>query len=105
MDKRTLRNGLLLACLSLMGTPAWATVNGSLRNPSPGGRVEAHLFVEQGVLYCEATKDGKQWLMPSRLGLVVDGVDLGQHVSVMGIEDAKVVDETLPRHVISTQRR
>lgn len=105
MNKRTLRNGLLLACLSLMGTPAWATVNGSLRNPSPGGRVEAHLFVEQGVLYCEATKDGKQWLMPSRLGLVVDGVDLGQHVSVMGIEDAKVVDETYPLNGNHAQAR
>lgn len=105
MDKRSLRNGLLLACLSLMGTPAWATVNGSLRNPSPGGRVEAHLFVEQGVLYCEATKDGKQWLMPSRLGLVVDGVDLGQHVSVMGIEDAKVVDETYPLNGNHAQAR
>lgn len=105
MDKRTLWNGLLLACLSLMGTPAWATVNGSLRNPSPGGRVEAHLFVEQGVLYCEATKDGKQWLMPSRLGLVVDGVDLGQHVSVMGIEDAKVVDETYPLNGNHAQAR
>ena len=95
----------MLACLSLMGTPAWATVNGSLRNPSPGGRVEAHLFVEQGVLYCEATKDGKQWLMPSRLGLVVDGVDLGQHVSVMGIEDAKVVDETYPLNGNHAQAR
>lgn len=105
MDKRSLRNGLLLACLSLMGTPAWAMVNGSLRNPSPGGRVEAHLFVEQGVLYCEATKDGKQWLMPSRLGLVVDGVDLGQHVSVMGIEDAKVVDETYPLNGNHAQAR
>ena len=105
MEKITLRNGLLLACLSLMGTPAWATVNGSLRNPSPGGRVEAHLFVEQGVLYCEATKDGKQWLMPSRLGLVVDGVDLGQHVSVMGIEDAKVVDETYPLNGNHAQAR
>ena len=105
MDKRSLRNGLLLACLSLMGTPAWATVNGSLRNPSPAGRVEAHLFVEQGVLYCEATKDGKQWLMPSRLGLVVDGVDLGQHVSVMGIEDAKVVDETYPLNGNHAQAR
>ena len=105
MDKRSLRNGLLLACLSLMGTPAWATVNGSLRNPSPGGRVEAHLFVEQGVLYCEATKDGKQWLMPSRLGLVVDGVDLGQHVSVMGIEDARVVDETYPLNGNHAQAR
>ena len=105
MDKRSLRKGLLLACLSLMGTPAWATVNGSLRNPSPGGRVEAHLFVEQGVLYCEATKDGKQWLMPSRLGLVVDGVDLGQHVSVMGIEDAKVVDETYPLNGNHAQAR
>lgn len=105
MEKRTLRNGLLLASLFLMGTPAWATVNGSLRNPSPGGRVEAHLFVEQGVLYCEATKDGKQWLMPSRLGLVVDGVDLGQHVSVMGIEDAKVVDETYPLNGNHAQAR
>lgn len=105
MEKITLRNGLLLACLSLMGTPAWATVNGSLRNPSPGGRVEAHLFVEQGVLYCEATKDGKQWLMSSRLGLVVDGVDLGQHVSVMGIEDAKVVDETYPLNGNHAQAR
>lgn len=105
MDKRSLRNGLLLASLFLMGTPAWATVNGSLRNPSPGGRVEAHLFVEQGVLYCEATKDGKQWLMPSRLGLVVDGVDLGQHVSVMGIEDAKVVDETYPLNGNHAQAR
>lgn len=105
MEKITLRNGLLLASLFLMGTPAWATVNGSLRNPSPGGRVEAHLFVEQGVLYCEATKDGKQWLMPSRLGLVVDGVDLGQHVSVMGIEDAKVVDETYPLNGNHAQAR
>lgn len=94
MGMRTLRNVLLLACLSLMGMPAWA--NGLVHFPSPGGKVEVNLFTERDELYLEATKEGKKLLGASRLGLVVDGVDLGKRVSMVNIPDVKTKDETYP---------
>ena len=92
MDKRTLRNGLLLACLSLMGTPAWAT--DLTHVSSPDGQVEVRVFTEGNQLYCEATREGNRLLKPSRLGLVVDGVDLGRDVSLVSQPKAETIDET-----------
>lgn len=94
MDKRSLRNGLLLACLSLMGTPAWAT--DLTHVSSPDGQVEVRVFTEGGQLCCEATKGGNQLLESSRLGLVVDGVDLSRDVSLVSHPKAERIDETYP---------
>ena len=94
MDKRTLRNGLLLACLSLMGTPAWAT--DLTHVSSPDGQVEVRVFTEDNQLYCEATREGNRLLKPSSLGLVVDGVDLGKDVSLVSHPKVESIDETYP---------
>lgn len=94
MEKITLRNGLLLASLFLMGTPAWAT--DLTHVSSPDGQVEVRVFTEGGQLYCEATKGGNQLLESSRLGLVVDGVDLSRDVSLVSQPKAESIDETYP---------
>lgn len=94
MEKITLRNGLLLASLFLMGTPAWAT--DLTHVSSPDGQVEVRVFTEGGQLCCEATKGGNQLLESSRLGLVVDGVDLSRDVSLVSQPKAESIDETYP---------
>lgn len=94
MDKRSLRNGLLLASLFLMGTPAWAT--DLTHVSSPDGQVEVRVFTEGGQLCCEATKGGNLLLESSRLGLVVDGVDLSRDVSLVSQPKAESIDETYP---------
>lgn len=94
MEKITLRNGLLLASLFLMGTPAWAT--DLTHVSSPDGQVEVRVFTEGGQLYCEATKGGNLLLESSRLGLVVDGVDLSRDVSLVSQPKAESIDETYP---------
>lgn len=94
MDKKIFGKGLLLACLSLMGTSAWADDINLIRVSSPGAKVEARVFTEDGRLYCEANGMGTQLLAPSPLGLVVDGVDLGKDVTSCSLPKSSTVNET-----------
>jgi alpha-glucosidase len=59
---------------------------------SPDGKVKAELSVADGVLRYRITVDGKQVLAPSRLGILSDGVELGQN-AVLGAPKYRQVNE------------
>jgi alpha-glucosidase len=59
---------------------------------SPDGKIKAELSAANGALSYRITVDGKQVLAPSRLGIVADGVELGQD-AVLGAPKFRQVNE------------
>ncbi len=62
---------------------------------SPNGKVAAHVGVSGGRLVLAVRRDGKTVLEPSPLGVMVDGVDLGDNVEI-GTLETYTTDTTYP---------
>ena len=62
---------------------------------SPNGKVAAHVGVSGGRLVLAVRRDGKTVLDPSPLGVMVDGVDLGDNVEI-GTPETYTTNTTYP---------
>ena len=61
---------------------------------SPGGSIRAGIFVRpDGLLYWQVTAGGKPVIESSRLGITIDGVDLGQGARIQSV-DRETIDRT-----------
>lgn len=62
---------------------------------SPNGKVAAHVGVSGGRLVLAVQRDGKTVLDPSPLGVMVDGVDLGEDIEI-GTSETYTTNTTYP---------
>ena len=92
------KNSFGMGCLSIFCLLPVDTVRAGdlLQLNGPEGIVEVRVFESGGQLFCTASCGGVQVLDDSPLGLVVDGVDLGQHVSAVSEAQVTCFDERYP---------
>lgn len=83
---------LFLLALSVFGTASSLSIAKPIVVTSPDGKVKAELSAAGGVLRYRVTVDGKQVLAPSTLGILSDGVELGQE-AVLGTPKFRRVNE------------
>jgi alpha-glucosidase len=62
---------------------------------SPNGNVAANVFEDAGHLSIKVARNGETVLLPSPIGMVLDGVDLGENANIVSTESYSV-DETYP---------
>src|ERR1043165_8908207 len=91
---------VLSLLLSLVVTTAGSTVAIAAPSPhevtSPNGNVTARVTVNAlGRAELDVTAMGEKILLPSPLGVTVDGMDLGQNVQ-LGDAETYSIDETFP---------
>jgi alpha-glucosidase len=92
--------GALLIATGLFGAgapPAGASAGSRVELDSPDGAVRLAIVAEGGRLTFAIDRAGRPALAPSDLGLVVDGVDLGQGAAIGEVERYRV-DERYPMH-------
>lgn len=78
---RASARGWLLACAACVA-PLSAAKAKSVTVASPDGKVQAVLSDDGGELRYRVTVDGRPVLSPSPLGMRVDGVEVGQGVTI-----------------------
>ncbi len=70
-------------------------VSANYQLASPNGQVVANVFEDAGHMSIKVARNGETVLLPSPVGIVLDGVDLGEQAQVISSNDYSV-DETYP---------